>query len=147
MTAKYSPLDALKYAAVLTHHTVDWTTDSIMGRDGMTEDLEESTEQEFDALRSLAQSITDLSVPWVRDRDAFWRYSDGRPMETRLTTDYGSVIVHTWHPDPDHPAPKPYEVQAQDGAIYEIAFHRPSTITATHVGYWRPRLFAVRDES
>ncbi|MBF6350333.1 hypothetical protein IU448_15100 [Nocardia flavorosea] len=127
MTA-YNSLDALKYLARRMRSTVDWTTDSMWASLSAESGL--SLDIELDALGQLVTDMDSLLGSVALDWD---RYSDGRPVTTRVDIEFGHRYEHLWHPDP---AQNKAEVlngrrladPGEDRGSWEIHISPPSTL-------------------
>lgn len=101
----HTTLDALRYAVANTEQTVDWVTDRMYGLPATTEATDAEIDMIADSLRQLVAELKKGLAPHVQGRDDWFRYSDGRPMETTVTVRDRLILTHLWHPDPQHEPP------------------------------------------
>lgn len=107
-------LDSLKYAVAEAENTIGWALDAIVGADFMTDAFDAELEPILECLRDLVSHQRASLAPHVKDREDWFTYSDGRPLETHVTVG-NHTWVNLWRPDPRSEAPTSREVEIPTG--------------------------------
>ncbi|MFI8660127.1 hypothetical protein ACIGKR_09060 [Rhodococcus qingshengii] len=107
-------LDSMKYAVAEAENTIGWALDAISGAEHMTDALDTELEPILECLRDLVTHQRASLAPHVKDREDWFTYSDGRPLETHVSV--GSYSwTHLWQPDPRAEAPISREIEIPTG--------------------------------
>ncbi|WP_064255532.1 hypothetical protein [Rhodococcus sp. HS-D2] len=125
-TPNHTANDALMYAAALVRAQIEWLTDAIVDR--LDPDAAAAVEPLVDQLDGLARQVAEIAAP--HDRGP--RYSDGRPIESRLRIDGYGQIVHLWPADPTHARSGRFEVRTHTGSV-AVAITPPCSVIAETV--------------
>ncbi|WFS11855.1 hypothetical protein [Rhodococcus aetherivorans] len=127
MTVNHTPTDALIYAAMLVRSRIEWATDTLS--DQLDEHTHAAVEYILDALGSLAKDVDDVAASHYRSP----RYSDGRPIRSRLEIpDRNSVFEHLWPADPTR-ATEQHIALSGYGTRHVVHICPPSTLTVETV--------------
>ncbi|AUM17203.1 MULTISPECIES: hypothetical protein [Rhodococcus] len=125
-TPNHTATDALAYAATLVRTQIEWLTDAILDR--LDTDAAAEVEPFLDQLDALARQVGEIA----RQHDPGGRYSDGRPIESRLNIDGYGQIVQLWPADPTHARPQRFEIRTRTGVV-AVTLTPPGTVTAEPV--------------
>ncbi|KIQ15326.1 hypothetical protein [Rhodococcus sp. MEB064] len=130
----HTTLDALRYAVANTEQTVDWVTDRMYDLPDATVETDGPIDMLSGGLSQLVKELKKGLAPHVRGREDWYRYSDGRPMETTVNVRDRLIISHLWHPDPQHEPPATrttYIGAEEDGVKVTVEYELPSKIRVT----------------
>ncbi|PBA30570.1 hypothetical protein CKJ65_16450 [Mycobacterium intracellulare] len=84
-------------------------------------------------LDACRDTITEAVAAVTADQADRDRYSDGRPVQTRIELETGCYYCHDWHPDPEHPSSQPQDigtVTLRDGSRKRVLIAAPGVLDA-----------------
>lgn len=125
-TPNHTAADALVYAATLVRSQIEWLSDAIIDR--LDADAAAAAEPLLDQLDGLARQVGEIARP----HDRGGRYSDGRPIESKIRIDGFGEVIHLWPADPTHARPRRFEVRTRTGVV-AVTLTPPGTVTAEPV--------------
>lgn len=87
----------------------------------------------LELLDACRETITEMVSAVTVDRADRNRYSDGRPVQTRIDLETGCYFGHNWHPDLGHPSSQPRQictVRLRDGSRKRVLIVAPGVLDA-----------------
>jgi hypothetical protein len=134
----YTALDALKYCTAEGKSILEYVEDSL----GSITSLRPLYEDEVETLQSMLESVRKMLIQttsmFCRDGDDFNTYSDGRRVETSISTEKGNIFSYRWHPDRLHRDNQPHTLvdrcEGTSGAQHAILVAADQILDTVHHG-------------